>query len=37
MSLGKTHKSENGGGGNNVGAFVSVRGVLSIGRHFFKY
>ena len=37
MSLGKTHKSREwgGGGGNHVGAFVGVRGVLSIGRHFF--
>ena len=39
MSLGKTHKSREwggGGGGNNVWAFVGVRGVLSIGRHFFN-
>ena len=37
MSLGKTHKPrEWGGGGNHVGAFVGVRGVLSIGRHFFN-
>ena len=25
-----------GGGGNHVGAFVGVREVLSIGRHFFN-
>ena len=32
MSLGKTHKSRGwgGGGGNYVGAFVCVCGVLSI-------
>ena len=37
MSLGKTHTShEGGGGGNYVGAFVCMRGVLSIGRHFFN-
>ena len=35
MSLGKTHKSREWGEGNHVGAFVCVRGVLSIGRHFF--
>ena len=37
MSLDKTHKSRGwGGGGNYVGAFVCVGGVLSIGRHFFN-
>ncbi len=35
MSLDKTHKSRGWGGGNYVGAFVCVGGVLSIGRHFF--
>ena len=37
MSLDRTHKSQGwsgGGGGNYVGAFVCVGGVLSIGRHF---
>ena len=34
MSLDKTHKSRGWGGGNYVGAFVCVGGVLSIGRHF---
>ena len=37
MSLDKTHKSRGwGGGGNYVGAFVCVGGVLSIGRLFFN-
>ena len=40
MSLDKTHKSRGwgGGGGNYVGAFVCVGGVLSrpTGRHFFN-
>ena len=38
MSLDKTHKSRGwgGGGGNYVGAFVCLGGVLSIGRHFFN-
>ena len=35
MSLYKTHKSRGWGGGDYVGAFVCVGGVLSIGRHFF--
>ena len=35
MSQGKTHTSHEGGG-DYVGAFVCVRGVLSIGRHFFN-
>ncbi len=34
MSLGKTH--EVWVGGNYVGTFVCVRGVLIIGRHFFN-
>ena len=40
MSLDKTHKSRGwggrGGGGNYVGTFVCVGGVLSVGRHFFN-
>ena len=36
MSLYKTHKSREWGGGDYVGAFVCVGGVLSIGRHFFN-
>ena len=38
MSLDKTHKSRGwgGGGGDYVGPFVCVGGVLSIGRHFFN-
>ncbi len=36
MSLGKTHEGGVGGGGNYVGTFVCVGGVLSIGRQFFN-